>query len=61
MRHMADKKTGDLLQTPNAKRQAEFRSRQSEAGRKQYSFWLTENEVKAMKETLILLRGGENE
>ncbi len=56
MKDKADKKTMGLLQTANAKRQAEFSARQRELGRKQRPMWLTDEEFEKLKSYLDDLR-----
>lgn len=56
MKDGRDKRTGNLLMSPGAKRQAEYVARQREAGRRQCSYWLTENEAKEVAGLLERLR-----
>ena len=45
-----------LLQTPNARRQADFSARQRELGRRQRPMWLTDDEFEKLKSYLEKLR-----
>ncbi len=56
MKDKSDKKTMGLLQTPNARRQAEFSARQREMGRRQRPMWLTDEEFEKLKSYLEKLR-----
>lgn len=49
MKDKADKRTANLLQTNNARRQAAFGVRQREMGRKQRALWLTDDEFERVK------------
>ena len=57
MRDKHDRGTGDLLKTPAANRQAAYAERQRQAGRKQRSYWLTDDEAAAVTALLEQLRG----
>lgn len=61
MRDKADSKTGDLLASPGARRQAAYAERQRAAGRRQRSYWLTEDEAGAVAALLERLRPAEQE
>lgn len=56
MKDQKDRSTGDLLATPNARRQASYAQRQRDLGRKQVSFWVTPPEAEALKKRLASLR-----
>lgn len=49
MKDKADKKTLGLLLTQGAKRQADYAARQREQGRRQRTFWLTDEEFEKLK------------
>lgn len=49
MKDKADKKTLALLVTQGAKRQADYAARQREQGRRQRTFWLTDEEFEKLK------------
>lgn len=57
MRDRHDKQTADLLKSPAANRQAAYAAKQRAAGRKQRSFWLTDDEAAAVSALLERLRG----
>lgn len=57
MRDKHDRGTADLLKTPAANRQAAYAERQRQAGRKQRSYWLTDDEAAAVTALLEQLRG----
>lgn len=57
MRDKHDRATADLLKTPAANRQAAYADRQRQAGRKQRSYWLTDDEAAAVAALLERLRG----
>ena len=56
MKDSRDKKTGDLLASPGAKRQAAYAERQRAMGRRQRSYWLTETEAEQVAAFLEQLR-----
>ena len=56
MKDSRDKKTGDLLASPGAKRQAAYAERQRSRGRRQRSYWLTETEAEQVAAFLEQLR-----
>ena len=49
MKDKADKKTLGLLLNQGAKRQADYAARQRELGRRQRTFWLTDEEFEKLK------------
>lgn len=57
MRDRHDKQTADLLKSPAANRQAAYAAKQRAAGRKQRSYWLTDEEAAAVAAYLEQLRG----
>lgn len=57
MRDRHDKQTADLLKSPAANRQAAYAAKQRAAGRKQRSFWLTDDEAASVAALLERLRG----
>lgn len=57
MRDRHDKQTADLLKSPAANRQAAYAAKQRAAGRKQRSYWLTDEEAAAVAAFLERLRG----
>ncbi|MNF02790.1 hypothetical protein D3C80_2019910 [compost metagenome] len=57
MRDRHDKQTADLLKSPAANRQAAYAAKQRAAGRKQRSFWLTDDEAASVSALLERLRG----
>ena len=58
MKDAKDKKTGDLLASSGAKRQAAYAERQRAQGRRQRSYWLTETEAEQVAAFLEQLRAG---
>jgi hypothetical protein len=58
MKDEHDNKTGDLLLSPNARRQAEYAARQRALGRKKYSYWMRPDEAEQMAAFLEQLRAG---
>lgn len=56
MKDQNDSVTRNLLVDDGAERQARYRSNQMRLGRRQRSFWLTDNEAKAVKDLLAELR-----
>ena len=61
MKDERDHKTGDLLLSPNARRQAAYAERQRALGRKKYSYWLRPDEAEQMAAFLERLRAEERE
>lgn len=61
MKDSRDKKTGDLLASPGAKRQAAYAARQRALGRRQRSYWLTDVEAEQVAAFLEQLRAGQKE
>ena len=61
MKDSRDKKTGDLLASPGAKRQAAYAERQRSRGRRQRSYWLTDVEAEQVTAFLKQLRAGQKE
>ena len=49
MKDKTDKKTLGLLLMQGAKRQADYAARQREQGRRQRTFWLTDEEFEKLK------------
>ena len=49
MKDETDKKTLGLLLTQGARRQADYAARQREQGRRQRTFWLTDEEFEKLK------------
>lgn len=49
MKDKADKKTLGLLLTQGAKRQADYAARHREQGRRQRTFWLTDEEFEKVR------------
>lgn len=49
MKDKTDKKTLGLLLTQGARRQADYAARQREQGRRQRTFWLTDEEFEKLK------------
>ena len=45
MKDERDHKTGDLLLSPNARRQAAYAERQRALGRKKFSYWMRPDEA----------------
>jgi len=58
MKDSRDKKTGDLLASSGAKRQAAYAERQRAQGRRQRSYWLTDVEAEQVAAFLEQLRAG---
>ena len=61
MKDSRDKKTGNLLASPGAKRQAAYAERQRAMGRRQRSYWLTDFEAEQVAAFLEQLRAGQKE
>lgn len=61
MKDERDHKTGDLLLSPNARRQATYAERQRAQGRKKYSHWLRSDEAEQVAAFLERLRTEERE
>jgi len=55
-RQKEDTKTRDLLASAGARRQASYASRQKAMGRKQHSYWLTQEEAEQVASLLASLR-----
>ena len=49
MKDKTDKKTLGLLLTQGARRQADYAARQRDQGRRQRTFWLTDEEFEKLK------------
>ena len=63
MKDQHDKRTGNLLATPNAIRQARFAEQQRAMGRKARKIWATDAEAEALRlyiEELMAAQDGEN-
>ena len=63
MKDQHDKRTGNLLATPNAIRQARFAEQQRAMGRKARKIWATDAEAEALRlyiEELRAAQDGEN-
>ncbi len=58
MKDPNDKKTGDLLMAPKARRQAAYVARQREAGRRQRGYWLTDEEAESVSAFISEIRAG---
>lgn len=58
MKDEHDHKTGDLLLSPNARRQAAYAERQRELGRKKFSYWMRPDEAEQVAAFLEQLRAG---
>lgn len=58
MKDKLDTKTGNLLASPGARRQARYADRQRAAGRRQVAYWLTDNERAAVDGLITQLRRG---
>ena len=58
MKDERDHKTGDLLLSPNARRQATYAERQRELGRKKNSYWMRPDEAEQVAAFLEQLRAG---
>jgi hypothetical protein len=56
MRDTNDQSTIDLLQSPGARRQAAYSSKQKALGRRQRTFWLDDGEHVAVQELINRLR-----
>ena len=61
MKDPRDKKTGDLLASSGAKRQAAYAERQRAQGRRQRSYWLTDVEAARVAAFLEQVRAEEKE
>lgn len=59
MKDAKDKKTGDLLASPAARRQAAYVERQRASGRRQRGYWLTDAEAEQVAALLEQLRASE--
>lgn len=58
MKDEHDNKTGDLLLSPNARRQAAYAERQRALGRKKFSYWMRPDEAEQVAAFLEQLRAG---
>lgn len=58
MKDEHDNKTGDLLLSPNARRQAAYAERQRAMGRKKFSYWMRPDEAEQVAAFLEQLRAG---
>lgn len=58
MKDEHDNKTGDLLLSPNARRQAAYAERQRAMGRKKFSYWMRPDEAEQVAAFLECLRAG---
>ena len=58
MKDAKDKKTGDLLKSSGARRQAAYAERQRAAGRRQINFWLTEDEAAQLADHVWIMDAG---
>ena len=56
MKDAHDHKTGDLLLSPNARRQAAYAERQRALGRKKFSYWMRPDEAEQVAAFLERLR-----
>ena len=56
MKDENDNKTGELLLSANARRQAAYAERQRALGRKKYSYWMRPDEAEQMAAFLEQLR-----
>lgn len=56
MKDEHDHKTGDLLLSPNARRQAAYAERQRAQGRKKFSHWMSSEEAEQVSAFLVQLR-----
>lgn len=56
MKDERDHKTGDLLLSPNARRQATYAERQRAQGRKKFSHWMSSEEAEQVSAFLVQLR-----
>lgn len=61
MKDEHDHKTGDLLLSPNARRQAAYAERQRALGRKKFSYWMRPDEAEQVAAFLERLRPQEAE
>ena len=61
MKDERDHKTGDLLLSPNARRQAAYAERQRALGRKKFSYWMRPDEAEQVAAFLERLRPQEAE
>ena len=61
MKDEHDHKTGELLLSPNARRQAAYAERQREMGRKKFSYWMRPDEAEQVAAFLEQLRAEEKE
>ena len=61
MKDERDQKNGDLLRSPNARRQAAYADRQRALGLKKYSYWLRLDEAEQVAAFLERLRADERE
>ena len=60
MKDQHDKRTGNLLATPNAIRQARFAEQQRAMGRKARKIWATDAEAEALRLYLEELRAAQD-
>ena len=58
MKDERDHKTGDLLLSANARRQAAYAERQRALGRKKFSYWMRPDEAEQVAAFLEQLRAG---
>ena len=56
MKDEQDNKTGNLLLSPNARRQAAYAERQRALGRKKFSYWMRPDEAEQVEVFLKRLR-----
>lgn len=56
MKDEQDNKTGNLLLSPNARRQAAYAERQRALGRKKFSYWMRPDEAEQVEAFLKRLR-----
>lgn len=61
MKDERDHKTGDLLLSPNARRQAAYAEQQRALGRKKFSYWMRPDEAEQVAAFLKQLRAGQKE
>ena len=61
MKDERDQKNGDLLRSPNARRQAAYADRRRALGLKKYSYWLRLDEAEQVAAFLERLRADERE
>jgi len=59
MKDQKDQATIDLLQSPGARRQAAYASKQKALGRRQRAFWLDDAEYEAVQALIVRLRASE--